>query len=177
MNRNVLDQNGRGGYGGGNLDPDAGGVLASPVIQGAPQKVSPQVAGTPFNQGSSINSATQSNPLIPPNYWSGASFRNNAAFTLPLMGQGQVTHDSDMWEVVLAGASPAADIVISWTSGSEVLWYEVIGANAPVGTRVGAVLGDRPLRGKEGQDLTLNIPAGGAGVILYASAKGWSHHK
>lgn len=75
--------------------------------------------------------------------------------------------------VIVSGASPANDITISLKTGATVVWRDIITAAAAIGTRV-AMNFLNPIPGGYGIDITLEILAGGVGVVTTANLCGYT---
>ena len=72
------------------------------------------------------------------------------------------------FEVVIAGAAAASDILIEIEDNTTPVWQTVIGTAAAIGTRTGAMFA-KPIRITKGNAMNLQVAAGGSSVVARIS--------
>lgn len=88
----------------------------------------------------------------------------DSAADLIVTGISGMSHIITGFEVAIRGGEAASDMVISIEDDTDKIYTTVIGQGAPTGERVGMVF-NKGISISPGNNVTLSVPAGGAGVI------------
>jgi hypothetical protein len=97
----------------------------------------------------------------------------NAGQTLTQPASANERHYVNSIEVCTSAAAPTADIVVRLLEGATVRWKTVIGSGMSRGERTGISFAN-PIQFGVGIAATLDISAGGAGVITTGNIEGFT---
>lgn len=93
----------------------------------------------------------------------------NTAQTLTKAAEANKTHYVTGFEVVIRGAAAANDIAVTLRNGTTIIYRTYIGNTKASGERVGVMLPLGGLQATPNTAVTLEVTAGGAGVITEAN--------
>lgn len=97
----------------------------------------------------------------------------NAAASIIVNGVANRAHIITGFEVVIRGGEAGADMVIEVKDDTAAVYKTVIGEGAPSGERVGIVF-NKGIIIESGNDVSLEVPAGGVGVITELNLVGFT---
>ena len=97
----------------------------------------------------------------------------NSSQTLTKSAGSNQHHYVNAFEVVISGAAAGGDITVVLKAGGTQKWKTVIGSGAARGERTGICF-TNPIDMGLAADVTLEVSAGGAGVVTSANLEGFS---